>query len=48
MAGRQTPPKAVINEVVELAKLYGSESSPRFINGVMGSVMDKGDHESSC
>ncbi|MSP78756.1 MAG: transcription antitermination factor NusB [Dehalococcoidia bacterium] len=36
-----TPPKAAINEAVELAKLYGSESSPRFINGVLGSIMDK-------
>ena len=35
----QTPPKAVINEAVELAKLYGSESTPRFVNGVLGSVM---------
>lgn len=34
-----TPPKAAINEAVELAKLYGSESSPRFINGVLGAVM---------
>ena len=36
-----TPPKAAINEAVELAKLHGSESSPRFINGVLGSVMDR-------
>ncbi len=34
------PPKAVINEAVELAKHYGSENSPRFINGVLGSVMN--------
>jgi N utilization substance protein B len=48
ITGRHAPPKAVINEVVELAKLYGSESSPRFINGVMGSVMEKSGQESSC
>lgn len=36
-----TPPKAAINEAVELAKLYGGESSPRFINGVLGSVMEQ-------
>ena len=36
-----TPPKAAINEAVELAKLYGSEGSPRFINGVLGSIMDR-------
>ena len=30
--------KVVINEAVELAKAFGSESSPRFINGVLGAV----------
>jgi N utilization substance protein B len=33
-----TPAGAAINEAVELAKKYGSESSPRFINGVLGAV----------
>ena len=33
------PRKTAINEAVELAKIFGSESSPRFINGVLGSVM---------
>jgi len=35
----QTPPKVAINEAVELAKLFGSESSPRFVNGVLGSLV---------
>lgn len=30
--------KVAINEAVELAKMYGSDSSSRFINGVLGSV----------
>ena len=34
------PRKVAINEAVELAKTFGSESSPRFVNGVLGSVMD--------
>jgi N utilization substance protein B len=38
--GRDTSPKIVINEAVELAKLFGGESSPRFINGVLGSLND--------
>ena len=38
---KDTPNKVAINEAVELAKAYGSESSPRFINGVLGSVMDE-------
>ncbi|MBL7161670.1 MAG: transcription antitermination factor NusB [Anaerolineales bacterium] len=33
-----TPVKVAINEAVELAKAYGSESSPRFVNGVLGSL----------
>jgi N utilization substance protein B len=32
------PVKVAINEAVELAKTFGSDSSPRFINGVLGSV----------
>ena len=35
-----TPPKVVINEAVELAKSFGAETSHRFVNGVLGSVME--------
>jgi N utilization substance protein B len=35
----KVPRKTAINEAVELAKVFGSESSTRFINGVLGSVM---------
>jgi N utilization substance protein B len=34
----ETPLKVAINEAVELAKVFGSDSSPRFINGVLGSL----------
>ena len=34
-----TPPKVAINESIELAKSFGSDSSHRFVNGVLGSVM---------
>ncbi|HEY62294.1 MAG TPA: transcription antitermination factor NusB [Anaerolineae bacterium] len=33
-----TPIKVAINEAVELAKYYGSDSTPRFVNGVLGSL----------
>ncbi len=33
-----TPAKVVINEAVELAKTFGGASSPRFVNGVLGSL----------
>jgi len=35
---QQTPLKVAINEAVELAKMYGSDSTPRFVNGVLGSL----------
>jgi N utilization substance protein B len=34
----ETPIKVVINEAVELSKIYGSDSTPRFVNGVLGSL----------
>lgn len=34
-----TPRKSAVNEAVELAKSFGSESSARFVNGVLGSIM---------
>jgi N utilization substance protein B len=39
-AQRNTPLKVAINEAVELAKVYGSDSAPRFINGVLGSLAE--------
>jgi N utilization substance protein B len=36
----ETPVKVAINEAVELAKLFGSDSAPRFVNGVLGSLAD--------
>ena len=35
------PLKVAINEAVELAKTFGSDTSPRFVNGVLGSVADE-------
>ncbi len=32
------PAKAAINEAVELAKQFGSDTSSRFINGVLGTI----------
>jgi N utilization substance protein B len=36
-----TPLKVAINEAVELAKTYGSDSAPRFVNGVLGSLANR-------
>ena len=38
LLNNKVPVGAVINEAVELAKVFGGESSPKFINGVLGSV----------
>jgi N utilization substance protein B len=38
--GQQTPIEAAINEAVELAKAFGADSAPRFVNGVLGAVAD--------
>lgn len=37
---RDTPVKVAINEAVELAKLFGSDSTARFVNGVLGTLVD--------
>jgi N utilization substance protein B len=34
----QTPPAVVIDEAVELAKRFGEEDSPAFVNGVLDAV----------
>lgn len=39
------PYKVVINEVVELAKKYGDDTSKAFINGVLASVVKKNNIE---
>ncbi len=36
----QTPIKVAINEAVELAKTFGSDSAPRFVNGVLGTLVE--------
>ena len=37
----ETPVKVAINEAVELAKRYGSDSAPRFVNGVLGTLVGR-------
>ena len=38
LLNNKVPVKVAINEAVELAKTFGSENSPKFINGVLGTV----------
>jgi len=37
----KTPFKVIINEAVEIAKIFGSDSSPKLINGVLGSIISE-------
>ena len=39
---KKEPYKVIIDEAVEIAKEFGTNKSPNFINGVLGSVMKKG------
>jgi len=41
--GGRTPIKVAINEAVELAKTFGSDSAPRFVNGVLGALVEHKD-----
>lgn len=36
---KTVPPKVIIDEAIEMAKEYGGESSPSFINGVLGKLI---------
>ncbi len=36
---RKNPPKVIVDEAVELAKEFGGQSSPSFINGVLGKLI---------
>lgn len=40
LLNEDTPPKVIIDEAVELAKEFGSESSGSFVNGVLGTVYE--------
>ncbi len=39
---KKEPPKVIIDEAIELAKEYGGETSPAFINGALGNIITNG------
>ena len=39
--GKKTPVKVAIDEAIEIAKEFGNETSHKFINGVLGTVVEK-------
>ncbi|MBP7928093.1 transcription antitermination factor NusB [Patescibacteria group bacterium] len=40
MYGTKTPEKVAIDEAVELAKEFGNDTSSKFVNGVLGAVVE--------
>lgn len=38
---KSEPPKVIVDEAIELAKEYGGETSPAFINGALGNLVEK-------
>ena len=40
----ETPVKVVINEAVELAKKYGDDTSPNFVNGILASIVKESEN----
>jgi N utilization substance protein B len=41
----ETPPKVVIDEAIELAKEFGGEASPGFVNGALGKLIKEQKNE---
>lgn len=39
---KKEPPKVIIDEAIELAKEYGGDTSPSFINGALGNIVKHG------
>ena len=38
---KDIPFKVAINEAIEIAKHFGSETSPKLINGILGAIAEK-------
>ena len=41
LIGKSEPQKVIIDEAIELAKEYGGDTSPSFINGALGKLIKK-------
>lgn len=40
LVAKKEPPKVIIDEAIELAKEYGGDSSPAFVNGALGKIIN--------
>jgi transcription antitermination protein NusB len=41
LVAKKEPPKVIVDEAIELAKEYGGENSPAFINGALGKIINQ-------
>jgi N utilization substance protein B len=39
LRNKNAPPKVVVDEAIEIGKKYGSDKTPKFINGVLGTLI---------
>jgi N utilization substance protein B len=39
LTSRDTPPKVVLDEAIEMAKAFSTEQSPAFVNGVLDAIL---------
>lgn len=39
LIAKSQPPKVIIDEAIELAKEFGNPNSPKFVNGVLGTIL---------
>jgi len=47
MIAPKEPSKVIIDEAIELAKSYGSEKSPGFVNGALGTILNNHENKQS-
>lgn len=45
MRSQSVPPEVAIDEAVELAKRYSSPEAAKLVNGVLGTIVRRGEHE---
>lgn len=47
MIEKKAPPRVIVDEAIELAKEYGGDTSPAFINGALGTLLTNGKHSNN-
>ena len=48
LLSKKVPPKVAIDEAIEVAKVFGGDSSSKFVNGVLGAIYDQLPADKGC